>query len=439
MNVMKKISLLLTALVLSLTSCEVIEEPFFVGAESEKDILSFDVDTVEGLIDYEQRTVTLVFPDEADLSQLTPTITVSQYATISPASGVTQDFTQPVVYKVTAFDGSTADYMVSAIYFNPEDEKSILAFYVFDPECEGVINEDTKTITLFYPLGADVTQLVPMIEVSEGATVTPASGEPQDFTEPVEYTVTASNGTTAVYTVRALVPWDATGKTVLLHDYTGVRCVNCPAASELAHELQDFYGERLVVLSVHAGFQAQPVGDFPDFTTEEGTEWYNNNSSNPLGSVNRAKLLPGYTLQSSAWADAVASAFEETQIVELRVENSFDETTRQLTTTIDACQLEAYYDNLSITVCLMEDGIVGKQVAPGGVVNDYVHRHVFRTTLNGAYGDDLDFADGHGLYTNTFKLLLPETYNADNCYIIAYVYSDTDDMKILQTAISKVK
>lgn len=439
MNIMKKISLLLTAFVLALTSCEVIEEPFSVGAESEKEILSFYVDTIEGLIDYEQNTVTLVFPDETDLSQLTPTIMVSQYATVSPASGVAQDFTQPLVYKVTAYDGSTADYLVSATFFNPEDEKSILSFYVLDPLCEGVINEGAKTITLFYPLGADVTHLVPMIEVSEGATVTPASGEPQDFTEPVEYTVTALNGTTTVYTARALVPWAATGKTVLLHDYTGVRCVNCPAASELAHELQDSYGERLVVLSVHAGFLAQPVGDFPDFTTEEGTEWYNNNSSNPLGSVNRAKLLPGYTLQSSAWADAVASAFEETQIVEIRVENSYNETTRQLTTTINACQLEDYYGNLSITVCLMEDGIIGKQVAPGGVVNDYVHRHVFRTTLNGAYGDDLDFEDGYGLYTNTFKHILPETYNADNCYIIAYVYSDTDDMKILQTAISKVK
>lgn len=439
MNIMKRISLLLTTFVLLLTSCEVIEEPFIVGAESETEILSFVVDTIEGEIDYEQKTVTLVFPEDADLTHLTPTIKVSQYATISPASGVAQDFTHPIVYKVTAYDGSTADYLVSTAIYNADDEKRILSFVVEDPQARGVINEVAKTITLYYPQGADVTQLVPVIEVSEGATVTPASGEPQDFTAPVEYTVTALNGSSVVYTVRALVPWAATGKTVLLHDYTGVRCVNCPAASELAHELQASYGERLVVLSVHAGFLAQPVGDFPDFTTEEGTEWYNNNSSNPLGSVNRAKLLPGYTLQSSAWTDAVAAAFEETQIMELRVENSFDEATRQLKTTVDICQLEDYFENLSVTVCLMEDGIIGKQVAPGGVVDDYVHRHVFRTTLNGAYGDDLDFGDGYGLYTNTFKLVLPEEYNADNCYIVAYVYSDTDDMKILQTAIGKVK
>jgi hypothetical protein len=46
-------------------------------------------------------------PYGTDLTNLVPTITVSAGATINPASGVTQNFTNPVVYTVTAEDGVT--------------------------------------------------------------------------------------------------------------------------------------------------------------------------------------------------------------------------------------------------------------------------------------------------------------------------------------------
>jgi len=52
-------------------------------------------------------------PLGTDVTNLTPTITVSQYATISPASGVAQDFTNPVTYTVTAQDNSTKSWTVT--------------------------------------------------------------------------------------------------------------------------------------------------------------------------------------------------------------------------------------------------------------------------------------------------------------------------------------
>lgn len=418
-------------------SCDVMEEPYIVGAEEAKEILEFKVDSIEGVIDNNQLTVTLEMPSGTDLSHLTPTIVVSTYATVSPESGAERDFTNPVVYRVTAYDGSTADYQVTATVHDVADGKSILSFRVEDPACEGIIDETMKTVTLYLPQGTNVAQIVPLIEVSEGATVSPASGEPQDFTLPVVYTVTAENGTTADYTVTAIV-MDPSGKTVLLHDYTGVKCVNCPAAAEIAHQLQNQYDGRLVVMSVHAGYQATPFPDSPDFRTEEGDDWYNGNNSNPLGSVNRVKLLSGYTLQASAWTDAVTSAFTEPQTIEARVFNTYNETTRQLIANIAAMELEEVTGDLSVTVCLIEDNIVGKQVTPSGLATDYVHRHVFRTTLNGTYGEDLSFDDNH-LYTKSFYLTLPETYNADNCYVVAYIYDKNQEMKILQTVVEKIK
>ena len=72
-------------------------------------------------------------------------------------------------------------------------------FNGFDPVAVGEI--DGTDIAVHVPPEADLTNLKPEIEISEGATVSPASGAAQDFTEPVEYTVTAENGLTKVYTV----------------------------------------------------------------------------------------------------------------------------------------------------------------------------------------------------------------------------------------------
>ena len=49
-------------------------------------------------------------------------------------------------------------------------------------------------------MGTNVSALVPTIIVSSGANIDPASGLATDFTQPVTYTVTAEDGSQAIYT-----------------------------------------------------------------------------------------------------------------------------------------------------------------------------------------------------------------------------------------------
>ena len=114
--------------------------------------------------------------------------------------------------------GNPVTYTVKAVYEGTKlsgsesSEAKILSF-VFDKEVAAVdslvvgdvvINEESKTITFMVADTAKaeyLTALVPTIEVSEKATVTPASGVAQDFSngKTVTYTVTAENGTTVEY------------------------------------------------------------------------------------------------------------------------------------------------------------------------------------------------------------------------------------------------
>ncbi len=239
-------------------------------------------------------------------------------------------------------------------------------------------------------------------------------------------------------------PYTPTGgnKTVLIKDFTGARCVNCPEAAEYAHDLQHQLGEdRIFILSVHAGFLAQPMGQFPDFLTEEGTAWYNDNSSNPLFSVDHVALTYGNTLYVEQIDTPVADALAEPQTFDITISSSYDEATRQLMVGSVVIATSDYEGELSLTVCLVEDSIVGWQTVPGGVNREYVFRNVFRGTLNGANGTS--FGGGsvfvNDEYAQTFTIELDSAYNADQCYVMAYVSDSGKDGKILQTAVGKIK
>ena len=90
-------------------------------------------------------------------------------------------------------------------------EKKILSFKFVSPDVEAVITESAKTIVAVVPFGTDVTALVPVITVSDKATVTPASGSPVNFTNPVTFTVTAEDGSQVNYVATITVDQNGGG------------------------------------------------------------------------------------------------------------------------------------------------------------------------------------------------------------------------------------
>ena len=152
-------------------------------------------------------TISAGVPFSVDVTTLVPTITVSTKATVSPASGSAQNFTNPVTYTVTAEDGTTQKYTVTVTKgAAPKSaEKSILTFgfNALSPAVAASISGLNITATL--PSGTDATKLVPTITLSPKATVSPATGTSQNFANPVTYTVTAEDGSTQAYNVAITV------------------------------------------------------------------------------------------------------------------------------------------------------------------------------------------------------------------------------------------
>lgn len=147
------------------------------------------------IIDNTTKSVTVAVPEIFDESAMTVTnIEVSEGATANVKKGDVLNLTYPQV--ITIINGNAyLDYTVKVKH----DEARITGFKLND-KYTGIINQEDHTISVRIPSSLSLTGLIPTITTSDGATVTPASGLPVDFTSPVEFTATYNTATT-VYTV----------------------------------------------------------------------------------------------------------------------------------------------------------------------------------------------------------------------------------------------
>lgn len=230
-----------------------------------------------------------------------------------------------------------------------------------------------------------------------------------------------------------------TVRKVLLEDYTGHKCPNCPEAAELAHNFKHIYQEQLVLLTVHAGFYASPdaTGDFTaDFRTPEGNAIHDHYDffAYPTGLVNRTGYKGNTVLFTSDWEGAIEAIIDEPAQAKITLTNSYNAGSRTLT-----CQAETeFMENLSgtyhICVFIVESDIVSPQKNEQGITLDYVHNHVLRASMNGTWGGPVG-ENGLALMSevqeNEYSYVLPSSWVAANCAVVAFVY-DEGTKEVLQ-------
>ena len=177
-----------------------------VAPSNEAEITGFVIAGQEGssVIDTINKTISVVMPYGTIDLNLSPTVTTSKGASVSPLSGASQNFTHDVEYIVTAADDSVETYTVT-VTVAPSNEAEISEFVIEGQEGSSVIDPINKTISVVMPYKTSLLNLSPTITISAGASVNPASRESQDFTDSVEYTVTAADYSTETYTVTVTV------------------------------------------------------------------------------------------------------------------------------------------------------------------------------------------------------------------------------------------
>lgn len=222
---------------------------------------------------------------------------------------------------------------------------------------------------------------------------------------------------------------------VLLEEFTGVKCNNCPDATKEAQRISELYGDQVILLGIHAGNLAQTDDKHPRaFRTPEGTAFFNdfNLFGVPVAFVNRTGYPDDIIRVQAEWAADVAAELGKPALAEITLnEDSYDTTNRVLSVSGEVEVFNALpTSNTYLSVFLAENDIISPQTMPDKSVNNaYEHEHVFRGTFNSAYGTPIDLSSGQANF-NLSLTLIPEIVK-DNCEVIAFVY-DRDTYEIFQ-------
>lgn len=208
---------------------------------------------------------------------------------------------------------------------------------------------------------------------------------------------------------------------VLLEDFTGQRCVNCPKASDEIKALQEQYGEdNVIAVGIHSGpLGFYTKGDYLGLSTEVGDEYYDHWALEyqPVGLIDR-----GAPLEYTAWNARIREELEKTAPVEIDIE--LHQNDNQLTVRAEVMGIDGTTSG-KLQLWLTEDGITAFQMMPDGTRNmEYIHRHVFRAAINGTWGESVSVAEGETFTTKDYLFAIPEGWNADRLSVVAFVYND---------------
>lgn len=236
-------------------------------------------------------------------------------------------------------------------------------------------------------------------------------------------------------------------KNVLLEDFTGHTCTNCPAAGAIAVQLENDNPGRVFVASIHAspdgGFQAVSPPEFlNDFTTEAGTAYCNEIDGffgNPAGMVNRNSngFIGSNWHFSSTWATQTTNTLAETLDANLQVQYNYFPATNGLFVHTESEILNDLTGTYNLIMYLVRDVVEGPQKLDNGSTDEEYHHHAVLTdNLNGTWGSQIvsGTATAGDKYYNDFTYQVPTTdttFNIDNLSVITYL-CNRETFEVLQ-------
>lgn len=232
-----------------------------------------------------------------------------------------------------------------------------------------------------------------------------------------------------------------TGRRVIVEEFTGVQCVNCPKGSKRLEELSDLHGEFVIPVSIHAGSFSPPYPEsLYDFRTPQGTSVENSLlgpvQGFPAATVNR-RFYDDETeipIVLNKWAGYIIQELLETPKLEVSIDNVYDTTTRQLDIEIELDFAEEVTEALGISIMLLEDDIYDYQLTEDGKVSDYKHKHVLRTMLTDYTGDPISVTQTKQGSRPTFNytFTIPANWNSEKCEVVAFVSYKGAVLDVLQ-------
>ena len=241
-------------------------------------------------------------------------------------------------------------------------------------------------------------------------------------------------------------------KKVLIEDFTGHLCPNCPDAARELDAIHDIYGDQIIGMAIHVSksfARPYPASQAPSFQYDFRTNWgdeldgyYGISAMGlPRGMVNRIGFPDNHKLGKDEWASTVA--LELKKEINFKIYISSDDNSISITSEVQNNISSEY----NLVVCLTESNIINWQKDGQDNIEDYQHNHVLRTVLmDEELSNSSNYVAGQQIETLiNYDLTSLEQFNIDystnntaelgngnagdwntsNMSVIAYIYNTT--------------
>jgi hypothetical protein len=237
---------------------------------------------------------------------------------------------------------------------------------------------------------------------------------------------------------------------VLLEDFTGHTCPNCPRAATAIKTLEDLYGEKVVAMALHVSAtfaQPQPPTYTADYRTNEGTDiddFFGVSAAGlPKGMVNRLLIQGSRIIPYQSWGSEIGNIINAPMEAWIGMTNSYDAAQNKVTTNLKIDFETAINDEIKLCVFLVQDSIISPQKdldSPGGKNLNYVHMHMLRKGLTSAFGETIisNPTANTPEISKTYSLALAQDQVPEHCKIIAYIYK-ASNYEVIQAQEKHIK
>lgn len=220
-------------------------------------------------------------------------------------------------------------------------------------------------------------------------------------------------------------------RAVLIEDFTGQYCVNCPRATEEIERLVEEYGDTAVIaVAIHSGPFSKNKTVYTPLYTAQGDEYFSHwgLSAQPVGLVDR--LFSSMPFDFTDWAGAVNYELEQEAPVSIMVEAEMEEDENLCHANVEVIGLDSALVEGKLQVWLVEDSIDSFQLMPNGSREEhYNHMHVFRTSINDLWGDDLRVNHGDVAVKN-YTITMDPAWKPEHCAVVAFLYDNSGVLQV---------
>jgi hypothetical protein len=218
-------------------------------------------------------------------------------------------------------------------------------------------------------------------------------------------------------------------KKILVEDFTGQRCLNCPQAAVILVDIISNYCDHIVPVAIHTTAFADSTEEFPyNYKTIVGDELANDYGiiSLPMGLINRTEFNGNMLQSRDNWLAAVNSLYNVTPEMNIIIESSYNETTNKITAVVTTEFLADFNYDINLGLYLTEDSIISPQQNGADIISDYIHRHMLRKGITSTYGEKIASSGNFGEFIQkTFVFDADPKWILGHCELVAFISKNT--------------